>query len=271
MYNFAKNKTIMKPILQKSKTIENSYVLTDKENGIVITFEAGNFNDTKKITFLNDLETPDAVEIAKMLRIMADWLAENHPEIIARRKHLYFYAKNSKRLYLVEDLGGGKLFVSLDGQTSIPNAGIFIKNLGGVESLKAKCFSDPRSLIEIRTEILEKQKAAKEAAKNRAKIKAAEKEKASCERLKALLECSPNGVLKATEENIRVLARYLSATNYGLWNLPPMSVGYSANQYENGCVTIKFDSPIIFEGQKETRLAFGAKANELKTYTHVRF
>lgn len=60
----------------------DGFVLTDPEKGIVITFERGRFNDTQKITFLEDIEAPDPAVIARSLREMADWLAENHPETL---------------------------------------------------------------------------------------------------------------------------------------------------------------------------------------------
>ena len=40
-----------KYILQKS-THPNKWVLTDKEHGIVVTFDDGQYNDTQKVTVL---------------------------------------------------------------------------------------------------------------------------------------------------------------------------------------------------------------------------
>lgn len=44
-----------KYILQKSSTRPNGWVLTDRENGIVITFDEGLFNESQKVTFLEDV------------------------------------------------------------------------------------------------------------------------------------------------------------------------------------------------------------------------
>ena len=43
--------------MQKSSTRPNGWVLTDTENGIVVTFDDGNFNDTQKVTPLDDVNT----------------------------------------------------------------------------------------------------------------------------------------------------------------------------------------------------------------------
>ena len=71
----------MKPnrfIIQKSQTRSNGWVCTDTENGIVCQFENGKFNDTQKFTILEDIENPDANQLAKAVNEMAMWLRENH-------------------------------------------------------------------------------------------------------------------------------------------------------------------------------------------------
>lgn len=56
-----------KYIMQKSSTLPNGWVLTDKENGIVVTFEDGKFNDTQKVTPLEDVKhIPE--ELARIMR-----------------------------------------------------------------------------------------------------------------------------------------------------------------------------------------------------------
>ena len=69
-------------ILQPSTMQPNVWVCTDKVNGLVCRFEAHKFNDTQKFTFLEDVEKPDALKIARILREMADWLGDNHYEKI---------------------------------------------------------------------------------------------------------------------------------------------------------------------------------------------
>lgn len=65
-------------ILQKSQERENWWVFTDTLNGVVIQFEHGKFNETQKVTMLNDVTSPDASKIARILRDMGEWLAQNH-------------------------------------------------------------------------------------------------------------------------------------------------------------------------------------------------
>ena len=67
-----------KYIIQKSQTHTNGWVCTDTENGIVCRFENKHFNDTQEFTILEDIEKPDASQLAKIVREMADWLRENH-------------------------------------------------------------------------------------------------------------------------------------------------------------------------------------------------
>jgi len=66
-------------ILQPSSQTD-AWVCTDKENGLVCRFKAHKFNDTQKFTFLEDIEHPDALTIARIVREMADWLRSNHYE-----------------------------------------------------------------------------------------------------------------------------------------------------------------------------------------------
>lgn len=65
-------------ILQKSEKQKDGYVCTDTANGLVCQFTSHKFNDTQKFTFLEDIEQPNALAIARILREMSDWLRENH-------------------------------------------------------------------------------------------------------------------------------------------------------------------------------------------------
>lgn len=65
-----------KYILQKS-TQPNKWVLTDAENGVVLTFEQGKFNDTQKVTFLEN-SNKTANELATILREMGEWAVKYH-------------------------------------------------------------------------------------------------------------------------------------------------------------------------------------------------
>lgn len=65
-------------ILQPSQEQENWWVLTDTENQIVVRFENKRFNQTQQVTMLEDVETPNPLVIARMMREIGDYLALNH-------------------------------------------------------------------------------------------------------------------------------------------------------------------------------------------------
>lgn len=66
-----------KYIIQKS-THPGYWVLTDTKNGIVLTFEDGRFNDTQKVTVLDDIPNPSPEALARIMSEMGDWAARHH-------------------------------------------------------------------------------------------------------------------------------------------------------------------------------------------------
>ncbi len=56
------------------------WVLTDTEHGIVVTFEEGRFNDTQKVTVLEDVSKPSPIEFARIMGEMADWAIKHHSD-----------------------------------------------------------------------------------------------------------------------------------------------------------------------------------------------
>jgi hypothetical protein len=69
-------------LIQKSASKPDWWVCTDTVNKIVCQFENHKFNETQKITFLDDVENPNPLAIAKMMREMGDFLSENYYNII---------------------------------------------------------------------------------------------------------------------------------------------------------------------------------------------
>nr|DAE52820.1 MAG TPA: hypothetical protein [Caudoviricetes sp.] len=66
-------------VLQPSKEMQDGWVATDTENGIVLRFENHRFNDTVRCTpLLADGREPTAIELATAIRELADWLRESH-------------------------------------------------------------------------------------------------------------------------------------------------------------------------------------------------
>ena len=68
-------------ILQPSKDA-GFWVATDKKNNCVIKFREGAYNETAKITFLEDMPEADALELASVIRGLGDFLAANHPDLV---------------------------------------------------------------------------------------------------------------------------------------------------------------------------------------------
>jgi transcriptional regulator with XRE-family HTH domain len=71
--------------LQPSAKSPNVWICTDVENKIVCSFEHKKFNDTQKVTILEDVVSSEKAEahmasVAAAMRRMSDWLVKNHPE-----------------------------------------------------------------------------------------------------------------------------------------------------------------------------------------------
>lgn len=58
--------------MQKSNTQPNGWVLTDTEEGIVVRFEDGKYNETQKVTIIDDKPNPSAAELARVMREMGE-------------------------------------------------------------------------------------------------------------------------------------------------------------------------------------------------------
>ena len=66
---------------QPSKEREGWYVVTDKKDLVVVIFEKGKFNETQRITRLDDT-LPDPLTAASGLKAIADYLHIYHPEVL---------------------------------------------------------------------------------------------------------------------------------------------------------------------------------------------
>ena len=68
-------------LLQQSKD-KGFWVATDKVNGIVVKFQECRFNDTQKVTMLEEISNSNPLTIAGQMRELTDWLIENHKDIL---------------------------------------------------------------------------------------------------------------------------------------------------------------------------------------------
>ena len=88
-----------KYIIQKSSTHPNKWVLTDKGNGIVVTFEDGAFNSTQKVTMLDDTQLT-ANELAKTMRELGEWAVRYHSSKCFNQPYGIEYSEDDTKMYL---------------------------------------------------------------------------------------------------------------------------------------------------------------------------
>lgn len=96
-----------------------------------------------------------------------------------------------------------------------------------------------------------------------------ENEKKHAEEIAALLKMA---VIPTTIENLSLVLEHLNTQNWGTWNLPQMTIGYSAHQYDcdgKQISTITLDRPIEFCGRMETRFKSGSKRGHLEKYNRI--
>lgn len=89
-----------KYLLQLSSTRPNGWVLTDTENGIVLTFEDGRFNETQKVTVLDDVPNPSPADLARIMSEMGDWVTRHHGSKCFRQPYGFEYSEDNTTLYL---------------------------------------------------------------------------------------------------------------------------------------------------------------------------
>ena len=86
-------------IIQKSSTLPNGWVLTDKENGVVVTFEDGEFNETQKVTLLDDTHLT-ANELATAMRELGEWAVRHHGSKCFKQPYGIEYSEDDSTCFL---------------------------------------------------------------------------------------------------------------------------------------------------------------------------
>lgn len=89
-----------KYVIQKSSTQPNGWVLTDTEEGIVVRFEDGKYNETQKVIILEDKPNPSAVELARVMREMGEWAVKYHSSKCFSQPYGYEYREADEKLCL---------------------------------------------------------------------------------------------------------------------------------------------------------------------------
>lgn len=174
-----------------------------------------------------------------------------------------------KRTFMVRVNEDGTLFITEDGINSIKDAGALIASYGGVQRILDLCDKDMneeelKALEDERRANVQKRMAASQCIRKEAQDKAAK------ETYDALL--SKHTVIPSTVENIRIVLAYLNTVNWGVWELPEMTIGYRCNQYDcNGktATTMVLSEPIseeLYDIKNEWRFVFGNPHGYLTEY-----
>ena len=90
----------MNNIIQQSSIQPNSWVLTDTENGVVIVFEDGRFNETQKVTMLEGAPKLSPTDLAQIVRKLGEWGARHHGSKLFKNVYGFEYSEDDKHLYL---------------------------------------------------------------------------------------------------------------------------------------------------------------------------
>lgn len=176
-------------------------------------------------------------------------------------KKMYF---TSKKSFLVEQNPDGTLLITkASTMKPLENAGSFIVSQGGIDAILAKCkdvtdeqFAEDRKQLLLRNE---------QARQHSQQLALANKKRHEEEYLAVFT----GETVESTIGNIRILLRYLNDINWGVWQLPSMTIGYTCNQYDcdgKTATTITLDSPIECRGEQVTRFQYGAPSGHLRNY-----
>lgn len=176
-------------------------------------------------------------------------------------KKMYF---TSKKSFLVEQNPDGTLLITKTSTMKpLENAGSFIVSQGGIEAILSKCKEvTDEEFLEDRKQLLLRN----EQAKHRSQELALANRKRHEDDYKAVFNGS---TVETTVENIRTLLRYLNDINWGVWQLPSMTIGYTCNQYDcdgKTATTITLDSPIEYCGEQVSQFQHGAPSGHLRHY-----
>lgn len=174
---------------------------------------------------------------------------------------MYF---TSKKSFLVEQNPDGTLLITKTSTMKpLENAGSFIVSQGGIDAILSKCKEvTDEQFLEDRKQLLMRNEQAKQHSQELALANRKHHEQ-------AYLSVFSGDTVEATVENIRILLCYLNDINWGVWQLPSMTIGYTCNQYDcDGKIatTLTLDTPIEYRGEQVTQFQHGAPSGHLRHY-----
>lgn len=190
-------------------------------------------------------------------------------------KNLYYCTK--KNVYLITKNDDGTLTFFPEEK----NAGAIIMQRGGISQFLAYCIEDERTYDEFSKDVqLIKQKQREYRAEMRLQNANAEKV-AVANAYNAMLANYGMSIanidksikIDATRDNLYTLMRYLRTIPLSQWQLPTLSQGYAANQYDcegKVAVTITLNQGILSDDLKIIKkLQYGAPMGHLTNYTNI--
>ena len=184
----------------------------------------------------------------------------NTMNVFKTKRAIYSVLKNEEgTLTIIREYILNNGFWHKDG-CAYKNAGLLIVQNGGIEALLSKCKAVDCIEEYVKTMNRERKESARWAAEDDTRAK------------EAFEAAFSEEVTEATPENISTLLRYLNTVNWGVWELPKMTVGYVCHQYDcdgKTATTIKLDTPVMFFEKLETMFVYGNPRGHLADYTKI--
>lgn len=123
-------------IVERSRLQPNSWVLTDRENKIVVVFEDGKFNETQRVSPLEDT-TSDSLSagvLAQIMREIGEWARRYHSSKCFSQAYGFEYDEDERlclyrrkspkwRLYITDESQFNKLPSTLRKAAEFLNKG----------------------------------------------------------------------------------------------------------------------------------------------------
>lgn len=96
------------------------WTVTDNESGIAIDFREGFFNESQDVKLLTEFTYGDAPRMARIMREIGDWMAENHVEVALSdwrsRRSAIWKLSNEKYWLVMAAATNGLLLSDMDAE-----------------------------------------------------------------------------------------------------------------------------------------------------------
>ena len=192
----------------------------------------------------------------------------------------FYETRSTHKIFQVEVIAGEDNFIRFTPQDNKINFGSLIMQYGGKEEFLKNCVESELSYEEYSKMRKEQYQRAVKNSYAAQQKKWQEKEERdyneSAVEYAELQEKYKGRPIDCTPKNLLIIMKYLNARNWGSWELPMLTQGYTALQHDCGgkqATTIKLDKGIeVQEGcRKKTyrRFKYGAPTGYLITYMNI--